>query len=197
MTEDPRRILIIQGHPDTAKPHFCHALATAYRKGAEAAGHSVRLVDVGEIAFPILRSPAEYYGAPVPDSLKPVQESVTWANHLVIIFPLWMGTAPALLKGFIEQVFRPGFAYENKSEGIPEKKLSGRSARIMLTMGMPALAYRFYFGAHGLRNMKRNILGFVGYSPIRDTLIGGIESISRQKRKSWLERSSRLGRSAI
>ena len=196
MTPDQHRILIIQGHPDSTHSHFCHALADAYGDGARSAGHSVQQMDVGKISFPMLRSPDDYYNAPVPESLEPVQEAVRWANHLVIIFPLWMGTAPALFKGFLEQVFRPGFAYENKAEGFPEKKLSGRSARIVITMGMPALAYRYYYGAHGLRNMKRNMLGFIGMSPIRDTLIGGVEAISDDKRKDWLEKIEALGKAA-
>ncbi len=196
MPTDARRITIIQGHPDASRPHFCHGLVEAYREGAESMGHEVRIMDVGSISFPILRDPEAYYHQPVPDALGTVQETVQWANHIVIVFPLWMGTTPALLKGFFEQVFRPGFAYENREGGFPRKKLSGRSARIVITMGMPALAYRFYFRAHGLRNMKRGILGFVGFSPIRDTLIGGIESISDEKRQRWLARMRDLGRSA-
>ncbi len=56
--------------------------------------------------------------------------------------------------------------------GMPKKLLAGKSACVVITMGMPAFIYRWYFGAHGLKNLKRNILGFCGVGPIKDTLIG-------------------------
>ena len=196
MKPEKRRIFIIQGHPDHSQPHYCQALAKAYLEGARSAGHDVREVSVGALQFPLLRRPVDYYSGPVPGALVPVQESIQWAHHLVIVFPLWAGTMPALLKGLLEQVFRPGFAYESKAEGFPQKHLSGRSARIIITMGMPAFAYRYYYGAHGLRNLKRNILGFIGYSPVRDTLIGGVEAIDDGKRERWLETVRELGKAA-
>lgn len=100
---------------------------------------------------------------------------------------------PALLKGFFEQVFRPGYAYEVGKGGFPKMLLKGRSARVVITMGMPALAYRFYLGAHGLRNLKRNILNFIGISPVRDSLVGGVEFISDRRRQRWLAKMRELG----
>jgi putative NADPH-quinone reductase len=84
---------------------------------------------------------------------------------------LWLGAMPALLKGFLEQVFRPGFgaSLPGSAQAI-KTNLAGRSTRIVVTMGMPAFIYRWYFGAHSLRNLKRNILGFVGIKPNRHTL---------------------------
>ena len=107
-----RCILIIQGHPDASEPHFCHALAQAYAEGAEAAGHSVLTVDVATIDFPLLRSQREWDKGQLPASLKPAQDAIGWADHIVFFFPLWLGDMPALLKGFLEQVARPGFAFE-------------------------------------------------------------------------------------
>ena len=65
-----------------------------------------------------------------------------WAQHWVFLFPLWHGTMPALLKGFLEHIFRPGFAMEYQKNGFPKRLLAGRSARIVVTMGMPVLLYR-------------------------------------------------------
>ena len=64
----------------------------------------------------------------------------------------------------------PGFAFAYRPSGFPQKNLGGRSARIVVTMGMPAFVYRWYFRAHAVKNLKRNILGFVGYAPVRDTI---------------------------
>ena len=189
------RIVIIQGHPDATGEHLCHALAQAYALGALEAGHEVRHVEPARLDFPLLRSKQEWETAPLPESLKTAQEAIAWADHLVIIFPLWLGDMPALVKGFLEQVARPGFAISRSKNGaIGKKLLKGRSARVVVTMGMPALVYRWFFGAHSLKALKRNVLGFVGISPVRNTLLGMVESTNPRRRERWIERFHRMGR---
>jgi putative NADPH-quinone reductase len=170
------RIIIVQGHPDPAGKHFCQALAQAYAEGAAAGGHEVRSVEVSRLDFPLLRTMADFEKGEPPADIKAAQEAVLWAEHLVVIFPLWLGAMPALLKGFFEQCLRPGFAYRYRERGFPVQLLKGRSARIVITMGMPGLMYRVWYGAHGLKTLRRNILGFVGIAPIRDTLFGMIDA---------------------
>jgi putative NADPH-quinone reductase len=103
------RIAIIQGHPTSGGGHFCHALAEAYAEGAFAGGHQVRLINVADLDFPLLRSKADWDEAPPPSVIAEVQQTLAWAEHLVIIYPLWLGGLPALLKGFLEQALRPAF----------------------------------------------------------------------------------------
>ena len=191
------RIVLVQGHPDPGVRHFCHALADAYRSGAIAAGHGVRDVAVTDLQFPVLRSRAEWETqAPAPDVAR-AQELIGWAEHIVLVYPLWLGTMPALLKAFLEQVFRPGFAMGNAGEGKGwSRKLAGKSARIVVTMGMPALVYRWYFGAHGLKSLEQGILAIVGIKPSRHSLVGSIEAISARKRRGWLEAMRVLGHHA-
>src|SRR5436190_9119332 len=123
-----RRIVIIQGHPDPARNRLCHLLADAYAAGAGAGGHSVRRIEVAALDFPLLRTAQDFEsGTPVAD-IRGAQEAIRWAEHLVIVTPLWLGTLPALPKGFLEQTFRPGFAMEQRSGGWPRKLLAGRSA---------------------------------------------------------------------
>ena len=192
-----KRILILQGHPDAATRHFCHALAESYADAARAAGHEVRVLEIASIAFPLLKSKAEWDEGAVPSALKPAQQDIQWAQHLVIIYPLWLGGMPAVLKGFLEQVARPDFAVSRAvPNAMPRKLLKDRSARIVVTMGMPALIYRWYFGAHTLKALKRNILGFAGVAPIRETLIGSIESMKQAQRLNWLGRLTRMGSAA-
>ena len=114
----------------------------------------------------------------------------------MVIFPLWLGDMPAVLKAFFEQALRPGFAFSYRPSGFPIKHLGGRSAHIIVTMGMPALVYRWYFCAHGLKNLKRNILRFVGYAPVRDTIIGRVGTRSRRSIARSLEAVKSLGRQA-
>ena len=190
-----RRIVVIQGHPDATRPHFGHALAAAYADAAVAAGHALRSVHVAQLDFPLLRSQADWDERALPEVLQQAQADIQWADHLVLLYPLWLGGMPALLKGFLEQVARPGFAISKADAGaLPKKLLAGRSARIVVTMGMPALLYRWYFAAHSLKALKRNILGFAGVAPIRDTLIGGVEGLGDERRAAWLRTLSRLGR---
>jgi putative NADPH-quinone reductase len=190
----PRRIVIIQGHPDSAPERFCRALASAYERGAWSAGHEVRRIDVTALQFDVLRSQAEWE-APVrfPD-IEKAQADIGWAEHIVLVYPLWLGTMPALLKAFLEQVMRGGFAIPRDSEKWPVGLLKGRSARIVVTMGMPALLYRWYFGAHSLKNLERNILKFVGIKPIRETLIGMVWVNDDAKCEKWLVKMEALGR---
>jgi putative NADPH-quinone reductase len=191
----PKKILILQGHPDAGVAHFGHALAQAYGEGAAEAGHELRQVDVATLDFPLLRSQAEWQAGALPPSLLPAQEAIAWAGHLVVFFPLWLGDMPALLKAFLEQVARPGFAFRTEG-GNPfaKKGLGGRSARVVVTMGMPAFIYRYYFRAHSVKNLERNILGFVGIAPVHETLIGSIEALGPDGCAKWLGKMRRLGR---
>jgi putative NADPH-quinone reductase len=116
-----------------------------------------------------------------------------WAEHWVFLFPLWHGTMPALLKGFLEHIFRPGFAMEYKEQGFPKRLLAGRSARIVVTMGMPVLLYRWYFGAYGLRGFERSMLSFAGIKPIRESLYG-LTLADAKKRARWIEDMRNHGR---
>jgi putative NADPH-quinone reductase len=192
----PRNILILNGHPDPATTGLCHALASAYEEGARAAGHAVRRLDVAKLDFGLLRSQAAFEKDAPPPAVAAAQDSIRWANHLVVIFPLWLGDMPAVLKGFFEQALRPGFAFTYGKRGFPIRHLTGRSARVVVTMGMPALVYRWYFRAHGLKNLKRNVLKFVGFAPVRDTLIGGVGSRSRESIARVLGDIRQMGRRA-
>ncbi len=191
------RVVIIQGHPDGTTPHLCHALAEAYAGGAASAGHDVRRIDIADLDFPLLRSPKEYLEGDLPPGLVSAWDDFVWAQHLVIVFPLWLGTMPALLKAFLEQVARPGKAYVAAKKGFPRKLLTGRSARLVVTMGMPAFFYRYWFLAHGVRGLERSILKFVGIAPCRESLLGMVEAASPKRRERWFAEMRKLGSQAL
>ena len=192
-----RRILVLQGHPDSAGRHLCHALAESYANGAAEGGHEVRIVTIGELEFPLLRSKDDWERGTLPVGLAEAQASIAWAQHIVLVFPLWLGGMPALVKGFLEQVARPGFALSKpEGNGFAKKLLTGRSARLVVTMGMPAAVYRWYFRAHALKALERNILGFVGIAPIHETLVGMVEGLDDKGRGTWLQKLHNLGRRA-
>lgn len=189
-----KHILLIQGHPDASRPHLCDALEEAYARGAQAAGHEVRYLRVADLDFPLLRSQEEWEKGALPPDLVETQADIKWAEHMVFFFPLWLGDMPALLKGFLEQVARPGFAFSREGNNpLANKGLTGRSARVVVTMGMPAAVYRWYFRAHSIKSLERNILGFVGISPVHETLVGMVGNMKEKDVQKWLARLEKLG----
>jgi putative NADPH-quinone reductase len=190
-----KRIAIIQGHPDPAGSHFCNALTDAYAAGARGDGHEVRMLDVARMDFSLLRTREQFRNETPCEDIRDAQDTIRWADHIVVCYPLWLGTLPALLKGFFEQVFREDFAMKTRPDGHGwTRLLKGKSARIVVTMGMPALMYRIFFGSHGLKSLERSILSLAGISPIRASLIGLVESRSQDSRGRWLIRMQSLGR---
>ena len=187
-----RRIAIIQGHPDATARHLLHAMAGAYAEAATAAGHEVRRIEVARLEFPLLRTQQEFETGALPHALAQARDDMRWAEHWVFLFPLWHGTMPALFKGFLEHIFRPGFAMEYRKDGFPKRLLAGRSARIVVTMGMPVLMYRWYFGAFGVRGFERSMLSFAGIKPIRESLYG-LTFADDKKRARWIENMRRHG----
>jgi putative NADPH-quinone reductase len=187
-----RRIVVINGHPDPSGERLCGALTAAYLSGANFAGHQFRRLDVGAMDLPALRS-AEAFGAAPDPAARAAQDAILWADHLVIIYPLWQGGPPALLKVFLEQVFRYGFALSAPGSAKMEGLLKGRSARVIVTMGMPAFAFRLAFASAGLRALSRGVLWVSGLSPIRSTVLGGVEGPA-YRRAGWLRKVEALGR---
>jgi putative NADPH-quinone reductase len=193
MTKSPRKIAIIDAHPDPDPARYVHALADAYCEGARDAGHEVRHILIGDLNMPILHSRETWMHEDAPEDVKPGQEAMLWADHIVFLYPLWLGDMPALLKAFLEQALRPGVALQYGDSPTPEKLMKGKSARLVVTMGMPAFFYRAYYGAHSVRSFKRNILELVGIDPVTDSLIGNVEG-SAKHREKWLQQMTKFGR---
>jgi putative NADPH-quinone reductase len=189
-----RRIAILDGHPDPRAGRLVHALADAYAEGAQAAGHEIGRISVGTLDFPLLRTAEDFQQGEPPHAVRECQRVIAHADHLLIVHPLWLGSMPALTKGLLEQALRPGFAFAASAtgQGFPKRLLTGKTARVVVTMGMPALVYRLYFRAHGLKNLGYILRG-CGFGPVRATVLGSVEAVSARTRARWLERMRRLG----
>lgn len=193
-----KRILIINGHPDPSPKRLCAALAEAYERGAKAAGHEVERLDIGALKFELIRSYQDFISPDLAPDIAKAQDAVRRAQHMVIIHPLWLGSAPALMKAFFEQVFRYGFALAEPDKPT-QSLLTGRSARLIVTMGMPAAAFRLLFGAHGVKGFERGILWITGVRPARHTFFGGVGVVDHKADKKiagWLKKVELLGASA-
>ena len=151
---------------------------------------------MARLDFPLLRTKEDFERPASDPDIVAAQKDIEWATHIVLVYPLWLGTMPAVLKAFLEQVFREGFAFETGGKKLWAGRLTGRSARIVVTMGMPAWFYRWYFRAHSLKSLERNILRFSGIGPIHESLFGMVEAVKDAQRRKWLEELNRIGRRA-
>lgn len=187
-----KKILIINGHPD--KESFCFSLAVSYKKGADLAGADCELVNLIDLEFnSILIYGYRQKFALEPDLLE-IQQDILDADHLVFVYPNWWGTYPALLKGFIDRVFLPNFAFKYR-ENSPfwDKLLKGKSARLIVTMDTPKWYYWLINRSPGHNSMKRAILEFCGISPVKITSFAPVRTSDAKKRKQWLDEVEKLG----
>lgn len=188
-----RNILIINGHPD--KESFCTALAESYRQGAELSGSTCKLINLFDMDFnPILTYGYRKISVLEPDLVK-AQQDIVAANHLVFVYLTWWGTYPALLKGYFDRVFLPGFAFKYHESGpFWDKLLKGKTARLITTMDSPKWYYFLMYRSPGHNSMKRAILEFCGVKPVKITSFGPIKSSDDKKRKKWLGEVHELGK---
>ncbi|PID46585.1 MAG: NADPH:quinone reductase [Proteobacteria bacterium] len=187
-----KKILVILGHPDTNS--FCASLADAYIEGAKSGGADVRDLKLSELTFdPILWHGYDTVQALEPDLLK-AQELIQWSDHIVFVYPNWWGAMPALMKGFFDRVFLPGFAFRYR-ENSPfwDKLLSGRTAHLVVTMDTPPWYYRWVFRRPGHHEMKRSILGFCGIKVIKISEFAPMKGSSQQQREEWVAGVKALG----
>lgn len=191
-----KKILILNGHP--GKEGFCYELAKRYKKGAEASGSDVTLINLIDLEFdPVLK-----FGFGKETELEAdlvyVQEEIKAAEHLVFVYPNWWATFPALLKGFIDRVFLPGFAFKYR-ENSPmwDKLLSGKSARMIVTMDSPKWYYSLILRNAGHNAMKKGILEFCGIKPVKITCFSQMRSANSQKRQKWLDEVEELGKKQV
>lgn len=192
---DGKRILMIFGNPK--RDSLCHALGEAYAQGARGKGHVVRQLKLGEMEFdPVLRDGYDQSQNLEPDLLE-AQRLIHWAEHLVFVYPVWWGGIPALLKGFFDRVFLPGFAfkYRNRSQ-LWDKLLSGRSADLLVTMDTPPWYFRWVYAAPAHRQMTRTILGFCGIRTRRLSEFAPVRPSTEEQRQNWLRKAEALGERA-
>ena len=180
-----KKIFILLGHPD--KDSFNCTLADEYQRGAEEKGHEVRRVNIGDMHFdPILHCGYRMMQELEPDLLS-FQENVRWCDHLVIIYPSWWSTMPALLKGLFDRVWLPGFAYRFTGEFSWQKLLKGKSVRMIVTSDTMPLIQSLIFG-DTTNELKKGILWFAGFGPIRVKKFGYLKHFGSTGRRERIKR---------
>jgi Putative NADPH-quinone reductase (modulator of drug activity B) len=189
----PKKIFVLVGNPDNES--LSNALAESYVKGAIASGHEVRVTRIADMKFdPILHKGYKVIQAYEPDLVK-FQEDVKWCEHFVSIFPIWWSDMPALMKGLIDRVWMPGFAYNFRKGKIPGwyRRLKGRSARIIVTSDSHPLLLWILFGGN-INSWVRGVLRFSGFAPVRKTWFSGMKKLTPERAQKLLTKVERLGR---
>jgi putative NADPH-quinone reductase len=189
------KIAIVIGNPQTAS--YSEALGRAYLRGAESGGHQAKLFVLSGMKFDAILREGYRRAQEIEPDLAVARDAFLACDHVVLVFPLWMGDMPALMKGFLERVLQPDLLSIQAADSRASWKIfKDKSARIIMTMGMPGWFYRWYFGAHVIKLLKRSILKPIGIRPVHTTLYGSIEAVGDDKRKQWLREVEALGRQA-
>lgn len=188
-----KKILIINGHPDAESYNF--ALANAYKKGALSAGAEVKEITIRDLQFnPNLQFGYRKRTELEPDLIK-AQEKITWADHIVWVYPVWWGSVPAIMKGFLDRVLLPGFAFKKREGSVWwDKLLPGKTSRIICTLDQPAWFYSVINGSPSHKAMKRMTLKFVGVKKVKISTVGPLRLSKPEFREKWLQKVEVLGK---
>ena len=188
-----KNVLIIQGHP--VKDTFSEHLKDAYKKGAESVKAEVKILQLSDLDFDLNFSEGYRGDQELEPDLVKAQELISWADHIVFIYPNWWSTFPALLKGFIDRTFLPGFAFKYRKDSLLwDKLLTGKTARIIVSMDSPIWYYKWFTKAPGHHAMKKGVLEFCGVKPVRITSLGPIKKSTESQRNKWLKKVESFGK---
>lgn len=186
------KIVVINGHP--YKESFNFALAEAYKKGVSKTGAELKEIVIRDLDFnPNLQFGYRKRTELEPDLLK-AQETLKWADHIVWIYPVWWGSVPAIMKGFLDRVLLPGFAFKKRKGSLWwDKYFTGKTSRIICTLDQPPWYYKWFNGSPSHTAMKKLTLHFIGVKSVKISSIGPIRLSKEKFREKWLKKIEKLG----
>ncbi|WP_127476815.1 NAD(P)H-dependent oxidoreductase [Microbacterium sulfonylureivorans] len=195
----PARILVVIGHP--IADSLAHALAHSYADAARAGGADVRIVDLAHDPVPghpsaraELKYPRSEADEPLPADIAAQTEDVAWADHLAFFFPQWWGGTPAALKAYIDRVFLSGFAYRYRPTGrLWDKLLTGRTARIVMTMDSPAPWNAWVYRDAAIRQLRNATLEYCGITVRGVTRLSEVRHRTDADRERWVRGMASFG----
>jgi putative NADPH-quinone reductase len=190
-------ISVILAHP--APGSFNHAIADAVTSTLRGDGHRVAFHDLYADRFdPLLLSSEISREADLPPSIAIHCREIAEAEGIVIVHPDWWGMPPAILKGWIDRVLRPGVAYRfeetDSGEGIPAGLLAARAALVFNTSNTPAAREQEVFGDPLERLWKDCIFSFCGVPVFRRQMFGVVVTSTAEQRREWLAGARRMTR---
>ena len=189
-----KKIVLILGHP--SENSFCKSLLDSYQYGAESAGAICKTIYIAKLRFNINLPDGYRTGQTMQleDDLIAAQLLIKWADHVVMAFPNWWGSMPAIAKGFIDRLFLPGFAFKNHSgKTFPEQLLKGKSIRVLVTMDTPKFWFYLVHRASLYVILKKVVFGYVGFNPVSFSTFGFMRKSTSRRRNKWLAKVQKFG----
>jgi len=185
-----KNILVLLGNPDADT--FSGAIATNYESAAEAAGHTVTRVNIGDLQFdPILHKGYKEIQALEPDLLD-LQEKFRAADHVVLVYPNWWCTMPAILKGLFDRMWLPGFAFNfNKETKRIEQHLKGKTGRVIVVAGTHSPFQTWWKFGDFTNEIQHGILGFAGIKT-QVTVFGPCEKVGDACKNKWMKQVEKM-----
>lgn len=194
-----KKILILDGHP--AESSLSRTFAQTYGDAARSEGHAVRIVHLSDLEFDHDFGQGSYHDfKPLEPVLEQLLQDFEWSDHLVLTTPMWWGGLPAKLKGLIDRMFIPGRTFDTRNttrSGLPAPMLTGRTARVILTSDTPGWFMRLFYRQALIRQIRGQILGFVGFKPTRFTYFAGASQPKPGNVARWISQVSRIGAAAV
>lgn len=188
-----KKILIINGHPDAES--YCFAIHNAYKKGVLQSNTELKEIYVKDLKFNLNLEFGYRKRTKLEPDLLAAQEKIKWAEHIVWIYPVWWGSYPAILKGFIDRVLLPDFAFKKREDSVWwDKYLTEKSARIISTLDQPTWYYKWINKQPSHSAIKKLTLNFIGIKKVKFTTIGSLRLSKDSYRKNWLFKIEKLGK---
>lgn len=189
-----KRILVILGHPDSQSDTYSGQVADMYQQVAAESGHEVKRVNIADLHFdPILHKGYREIQPLEPDLLA-MQEEIKLADHIVVVYPNWWVTMPALLKGLFDRIWLPGFAFNfNKENGKVEQHLKGKTARVFVLSGSHSHFKTWWKFGDFTNEIQHGILGFAGVQT-SVSVFGPCEKVNSVCKEKWLAEVEKLAK---
>ncbi len=185
------RTLVLNGNP--GKSTLCKSLAEAVGEGAINSGKEVRLLHLSQLSFDPDLSEGYRSVQPLEPDLKAAQEAILWCDELIIVHPLWWGSAPAKLKGFFDRVLEPGFAFRYvEGKEFPEKLLKGKTASVLITSDTPGWYLKWVYGNGWIKTLRKQILEFCGFEKVRVSVAGPVRTSNSDARNAMISKAKKL-----
>ena len=173
------KVLVIYTHPNYQS--LCYSFLQKVTKGSHENPNikEIQVLDLYEECFnPLLvfnqhKRRRDMYRDP---HLEKYRQQISWADKIVFVYPIWWGRPPAMLLGYIDQLFAANFAYKDKKGLLPEGLLKGKSVVCVSTMKGPANYPLLWLNNSHKILMKKALFNFVGIKKIKFFEFGNMES---------------------